>query len=406
MSQPFFVEVHILQSVPPSNINRDDTGSPKSAVFGGVRRARVSSQAWKKASRDAFRRDIADTGVTDSLTPAPVWMKLPVQQRVASRTKHAADMIAASIIRQRPDLSGIAEQLAEEVLRKTLAVKAAKEKDVLDSENNTKYLLFISADQASKLGELAINAHSQEMALDPKQAKAILNQDNAFDIALFGRMVADDPSLNVDAACQVAHAIGIHRSDTEFDYFTAVDDMSPDDNAGAGMIGTIEFTSSTLYRYATVDVPHLRENLGSDEATVRAVQAFVDAFVTSMPAGKQNTFANRTLPSAVVVQVRHTQPVSLVTAFEEPIESRDGKGRLQLACEALVAQEQRLDEAFGVAPTRTWVITAAPHTEALEQLGSVVSLARLIEELGDVVAKTGQFDPDASSSERDSGVSA
>jgi CRISPR system Cascade subunit CasC len=241
------------------------------------------------------------------------------------------------------------------------------------------------------LARLSIEAKVNEAKIDPKAAKAILDPKkniaaNALDIALFGRMVAEAPELNVDAACQVAHAISIHRADTEFDYFTAVDDCAPDENAGAGMIGTIEYVSSTLYRYATVDVPHLRENLGhSTEATIRAVRTFADSFVLSMPTGKQNTFANRTLPSAVIVQLRNTQPVSLVNAFEQPIEVHDSKGRTELACEALVQQGNILNRAFGVTPVSTFVVLGAPNTDALIQIGEPVSLDELEDRLDDAI---------------------
>lgn len=147
-----------------------------------------------------------------------------------------------------------------------------------------------------------------------KAAKAALSRDHSVDVALFGRMVADDANLNVDAACQVAHAISTHAVATEFDYYTAVDDQNPAEETGAGMIGTIEFDSATLYRYATINVPALLRSLGDTEATAQAVEAFVRSFATSMPTGKQNTFANRTAPDAVVVMVRPDRPVNLVGA--------------------------------------------------------------------------------------------
>ena len=139
-------------------------------------------------------------------------------------------------------------------------------------------------------------------------------------------MVADDDRPQRRRRRQVAHALSVHAVDNEYDYFTAVDDhknADDDEDAGAGMIGTVEFNSSTLYRYATVDVDRLRDNLGDAEATRRAVEAFVRAFVQSMPTGKQNTFANRTLPDAVLVVLRDTQSINLVGAFEDAITGRD-----------------------------------------------------------------------------------
>ncbi len=364
MSNRLFIEFHLIQSVPPSNINRDDTGSPKTAIFGGVRRARVSSQSWKRATRESFNDLLKD-------------------EDRGTRTKFAVDLIAEEIRNIDPDLSQDAPSLAK------IALEAAGIKITTDKDNRliTGALFFIGNDQAKRLASLSVDAQTDGTAIDKKMAKTILNPKSnaaaaAIDIALFGRMVADAPDLNTDAACQVAHAISIHKTDPEFDYYTAVDDCASDETAGAGMIGTIEFTSSTLYRYATINVPLLKENLGnSTETTVRAVRAFTRAFITSMPTGKQNTFANRTLPAAVMVQLRETQPVSLVNAFEDPVDSRDDKSRVQSACVRLVAQEKALDEAFGVTPCETFVIQGSPDSEALLELGERVSLAELEDRL-------------------------
>lgn len=142
------------------------------------------------------------------------------------------------------------------------------------------------------------------------------------DMALFGRMVASDPSLNFDACCQVAHAISTHAVHPEYDYFTAVDDCAPEDNAGAGHIGTKEFDSATLYRYATVNVEELKGFLGAE--TAHAVREFTEAFLYSMPTGAQNAYANRTCQDAIYVAIRNDQPVNLCGAFEKPIRSSEG----------------------------------------------------------------------------------
>ena len=154
-----------------------------------------------------------------------------------------------------------------------------------------------------------------EGSADKKQYRDALKAAPSMDMALFGRMVADDPSLNYDAAAQVAHSISTHAVQNEYDYFTAVDDCQAEDNAGAGHLGTVEYNSSTLYRYATVNVMELAGQLGAAQAA-ETVRAFGEAFLFSMPTGKQNTFANRTLPDAVYVTLREDQPVNLCGAFE------------------------------------------------------------------------------------------
>ncbi|MBN1891898.1 MAG: type I-E CRISPR-associated protein Cas7/Cse4/CasC [Clostridiales bacterium] len=280
-----FVDVHVLQTVPPSCVNRDDTGSPKTAVYGGVVRARVSSQCWKRAMRIMF----------NDLLPSEL---------LSLRTKRIVSMVAEEI--KKLDSSVDSEKLAQKILEGSgLKIKSV--------DKGTDALFFLSIAQAKALAKLAL-----EDSLPPKKViSEELRKQPGIDIALFGRMVADDPSLNTDACAQVAHSISTHKVDNEYDYFTAVDDLAPEDNAGAGHIGTVEFNSSTLYRYATVAVHELYSQIGDD--AVEAMRAFVQAFVLSMPTGKQNTFANRTLPDAVMIAFRDDQPINLVGAFEKPV---------------------------------------------------------------------------------------
>ena len=343
-----YVDIHALQVIPPSCVNRDDTGSPKTAVYGGVTRARVSSQCWKNVVRSMFR-DI-----------------LP-KEDVGIRTKHICNLIADEIER----LGGLSpKKQAESILKNGgLQLKAGKSEDDLE----TGALYFISPAQIKALARLAVDKPSTKKA----EIQAVMKDAPSLDVALFGRMVADDPSLNTDACCQVAHSISTHKISNEYDYFTAQDDCSPADNAGAGMIGTVEFNSSTLYRYATIAVHALKDNL--EENTVDAVKAFVDAFIRSMPTGKINTFANRTLPSAVMVTVREDQPVNLVGAFEKPVKASD-HGYVEGSCKALVAHAKATYRDWLSAPRRCFVIG-----EGLDELGEVVTLKEMLKKLGDEI---------------------
>ncbi len=366
------IDIHILQTVPPSNINRDDTGSPKTAYYGGVRRARVSSQAWKRATREAFKSELD-------------------QRDLGVRTKRVVELLAAEIAAQAPDLLDTSVALAMATLKKTgkgidlETPKAAK--GTLPPPDRSKYLLFLGRHQVSRLAELAVTAERAGVAVDTKDAKSAANSDHSIDVALFGRMVADDAELNVDATAQVAHAISIHAAETEYDYFTAMDDRKGrDEDAGAEMIGTVEFTSSTLYRYATVNVDALHETLGNATATERAVRAFLRAFVTSMPTGKQNTFANRTLPDAVVTVVRDGQSVSWVGAFEEPVEATVGVGRLRIACERMSGYASEVNGAYGTTPLAGYVVRVGEATAPLDALGDTSSLDRLVDGVGELVA--------------------
>lgn len=369
------IDIDILQTVPPSNINRDDTGSPKTAVYGGVRRARVSSQAWKRATRLAFA-DLLD------------------KDNLGTRTKRVVELLAERIREKDAEVTPErAEELAAVVFKaagiKLQTPRKSTKENPLPEESG--YLLFISARQLDRLADTAVAAQASDDAdahIKAAGVKKSLDLDNSVDLALFGRMVADASDLNVDAAAQVAHAISVHPVENEFDYFTAVDDhkaADEDEDAGAGMIGTVEFNSSTLYRYATVDANRLLKNLGDIEATRRAVEAFVQAFTRSLPTGKQNTFANRTLPDAIVIRVRDTQPVNLAGAFEEAITSTSG--RLAEASTALAAHATAVDETYGTAPVKAWVVRVSGAAAPLDELGERTSLDDAVTELGALVAE-------------------
>lgn len=368
-----YIDVHVLQTVPPSCVNRDDTGSPKSAVYGGVRRARVSSQAWKRATRKAFDEllDREDLGV---------------------RTKRVVELVAEELAEQGADADS-ALALATATVQAT-GLKLAKARN--SERQDTEFLVLVSRQQAGALAALASSTLSELEGDVPaavkalgsaeakKEAKRVLGQGNSIDLALFGRMVANDTDLNVDATCQVAHAISVHAADSEFDYFTAVDDLKgmgedPDAAAdsGAGMIGTVEFTSATLYRFATINVPALAESLGDVEMTKRGIVAFLQAFVRSMPTGKINTFANFTLPDAVVVSIRQDQPVSYVGAFEEPILSTSG--HVAPAAEALRDHVATTARDYGVDAVKTWVMGVGKAGDTLAEVGERVSFVDLPE---------------------------
>ena len=363
------IDFHILQTVPPSNLNRDDTGSPKSAVYGGVRRSRVSSQAWKRATRTAFETELD-------------------RSELGVRTRRIVELLANEISSQKPDLSDKSVELATETFKTVgIVTKAAKKGE----PGEAGYLVFLSRNQLRALAEAAIAAADSgdvAKALKESNVKELADREHSVDIALFGRMVADDANLNVDAAAQVAHAISVHAVEAEFDYFTAVDDVVADaDETGAGMIGTVEFNSATLYRYATVDADRLYDNLGDATATRRAVEAFARAFVRSMPTGKQNTFANRTLPEAVVVFVRDRQPINLVGAFEQPVQETERIGRVKRACEALCDEAKEIERAFGETPVASWVTRVGSDTASLDDLGANVAFDELVSSLGQTVAE-------------------
>ncbi len=365
------VDIHVVQTVPPSNVNRDDTGSPKTAVYGGRRRARVSSQAWKRATRTDF------DGLLDSA-------------ELGVRTKRVVELVSERIADRDATLKEQALDLAHKTITAAgIALKPARKSE---APHESGYLVFLSNPQIDALADLAITAHHEadggDVTIDKKEAKARAARERSIDLALFGRMVADDPELNVDAAAQVAHALSVHEVSNEYDYYTAVDDhkrADAEEDAGAGMIGTIEYNSSTLYRYATVDVDRLRDTLGQDEATRRAVEAFLRAFVTSMPSGKQNTFANRTKPDAVVVMVRDTQPINLVGAFETPVPDDGDGGRSAAAVRRLGDYAAEVHDAYDERPVTALGVAVGDRGAALDGLAERVSFDAAVQRVGAVV---------------------
>ncbi|MGV9556235.1 type I-E CRISPR-associated protein Cas7/Cse4/CasC [Streptomyces sp. NPDC003401] len=383
-----FLDVHALQTVPPSNINRDDTGAPKTAVYGGVPRARVSSQAWKRATRTYFEDE-------HLLEPGELGV----------RTKKVVEVLAERITALDPSLGEEeALALADETVRaaglKTEVPKrkadAAKETGVAAAPE-AKYLVFLSARQFDGLARLAVEGAADITAFlkekkNKEKVKEIADSRHSVDIALFGRMVADAADYSVDAAVQVAHAISVHRVENESDYYTAVDDRNTDEETGAGMIGTVDFNSATLYRYAALGVHQLAANLGQGlredeprtEPVRRAVEAFVHGFVASLPTGKINTFGHHTLPDAVVVKLRTTRPISFVAAFEDPVRGDQG-GHVRDACDRLAAYIPDIERAYGDAEsTLTWVLRVGPNTLKLADVGTEADT------LGDLVTAVGR----------------
>lgn len=345
MKKRLYVDFHVLQTVPPSCINRDDTGSPKTAIYGGVTRARVSSQAWKHAMRQAF--------VEESLLD---------EEDVGKRTKKVTELVEKEIAALAP------EKDAAKLAKKTLDNVGIK-----NDEKGTKALFFISQAQIKALAQLAV-----EECADKKEYKKALSTAPSADIALFGRMVADDPSLNFDAAAQVAHSISTHAVQNEYDYFTAVDDCQVEDNAGAGHLGTVEYNSATLYRYATVNVMELERHLGAKKAA-EVVRSFGEAFIRSMPTGKQNTFANRTLPDAVYVTIREDQPVNLCGAFERAV-WKSAEGYAEPSKSALQAYAQQLYQSFAEAPAKSFTVGTG-----LEALAPAQPLNTMLDALEEAV---------------------
>lgn len=376
-----FVDFYALQTVPPSNINRDDTGAPKTAPYGGTLRARVSSQSWKRAMRQSFHESLEG-------------------ENLGIRTKKAVALISDRISSDRPDLADQSDELAKDMLAAAgMKVEVSKRSGADEGLATTQYLVFIADAEIAGLAKIA-EKWADDDNVDPskankamqKEVKAIFTGKQALDIALFGRMLADAPDLNTDASAQVAHAISVDTIKPEFDYFTAVDDMASKDNAGAGMIDTVAFNSSTLYRYATVNVSSLARQLGDKEMDVqaasRAAADFADAFFRSMPTGKENTFANRTLPSLCIAVVRDSQPINAVTAFEKPVKADAGHSIVEVAEGRLASELAQINSVYGEKPKAAFYCLVGDPVSKLDSVARKVSFPDLVDQLEQTVGST------------------
>lgn len=331
------LEIHILQSFPPANLNRDENGMPKSTVFGGRPRARISSQCQKRAVR-LFYQENADIDPSHFAQRSRAWMP-----------ELKALLTAADI----PDEQAtIAAKLA-------LVVLGAK----FDGEAiESKTILFLGKTEIAAIANILIKNWSaiapgltdKEPKLPSKDPnipkvieKALVDTGKPGDVALFGRMMASLPTVNVDAAVQMAHAISVNTLQQEFDFFTAVDDLGASDDQGADHIGETGYNSATYYRFTTLDTEQLQRNLGTADHAEVIAQAFAEAFVQAIPTGHQNGFAAHSLPAAVMVVVRKGQPVSLVDAFENPVAPKGGKSLLENALSHLDCHWADLSKMYG-----------------------------------------------------------
>lgn len=344
------VELHILQNFAPSNLNRDDTNSPKDCDFGGFRRARISSQCIKRSVRrhPAFAAAVKAAGGEVGIRTKRLKGRLvEILQKEHAYATSDAEMAAAAVI----DLLGF--KLAEEEKTEYLLYLG---------EGEVRELARIAASAGEALKELEIAKEKKKKGAVPaglKEAQDALKsvvakarksaRSYAADIALFGRMVADNKNMNVDAACQVAHALSTHKVEMEMDYFTAVDDLLPGEDSGSDMIGVVEFNSSCFYRYSAIDVQKLRENLGfNDDLTAAAVKGYVEAAVQAVPTGKQNSMAAQNPAGYVRVIFRKDGfPWSLANAFQRPIRPAAEKSLEETSAEALDSYLQKLKRVYG-----------------------------------------------------------
>ena len=324
------IELHIIQSFPVTCLNRDDLGAPKSALFGGVQRARVSSQCWKRAIRQAAK---------DSKP-----------ELFAGRRGHfMSEQLEKALLKK-----GIPENDAKEAAEKivdSIGKTSSKNKEGHKSE----VALYFSPGEIEAIAEQAKIDYEKNGKIEPKKGvlKKTVNEaevKDIADIALFGRMVASDHTLMLEGAANFSHALSTHKVSNEIDFFSAVDDLKPKDAEGAGHIGTLEFNSACYYRYIGINIDLLKDSdhLGhfSDEELNTVLDTFIRACLTANPTARKNSQFGFTLPEYVLGLRRTGQPLSLANAFETPVTK---KGNIKSASsEAMVDHFNKLANTWNI----------------------------------------------------------
>jgi len=322
-----FIQLHVITSYPPSNLNRDDLGRPKTALVGGVTRLRVSSQSLKRAWRTSAA------------------FKLALDGHVGIRTKEMGRKVFEQFV-----AGGIAEDHAREWARAIAGCFGKlKSGDGFDIEQ----LAHFGPEEQRAMQELVDRLMKTQVGPTESDLALLRAPTSAADIALFGRMLAAAPSFNVEAAAQVAHAFTVHRASAEDDYFTAVDDLNRgDEDAGAAHIGEAGFGAGVYYLYVCINRDLLDANLGGDTALRnRALAALLEAIAKVSPTGKQASFASRAYASYMLAEKGSQQPRSLSLAFVKPIAGSDMIGE---AITTLNDKLERMDRVYGAcADSRT-----------------------------------------------------
>jgi len=351
------LELHILQSFPVVCLNRDDLNSPKTAIFGGAQRARVSSQSWKRAVRER------------------------AQEISPGRFKGERTRLIVEPLRKALVAAGLAEDKALDQAKKLTDELVTLDKEAEKKGDFKSKTLFFST--PAELIELA--RAFKEHGDAKKAAKAVLKEKgpellkDGADIALFGRMVAHDHSLTLEGAAMFAHALSTHRVDNEMDFFSAVDDKQPKEESGAGMTGTLEFNSATYYRFAALNIDLLKDgdHLGvlSEGDRRDVVRTFVEATLTAVPIARRNSMNGDVLPGYVLGIVRGSgHPVQFVNAFERPVRINGAGGLFQASEDALKEEHKRLNHEWGLKKRELASVTIPGKTlsEFLDELTTYV----------------------------------
>lgn len=353
-----FLQLHLLTAHPTSNLNRDDTGRPKTVEFGGAQRLRISSQSLKRAWRTS-----------------PVFADR-LGENMGKRTQRLGSEVKRYLMEHDMD-----EAKAVGFAQKIAAVFGKLEDKEGRDKTFIKQLAFIAPEEFTRAYQFADKALAGEDVV-PDKDTLMTKSDNGADIAMFGRMLADSPGYNREAAVQVAHAFTTHRVAVEDDYYVAVDDLknpADRDDAGTSFIGVQEYGSGLFYLYICVDCDLLKRNLEGNTALVGdAIAAVIESAAMVAPRGKQASFASRARASFVLAESGEQQPRTLAAAFLKPVGPGDKKGDLFVASMERITQfRANMDAVYGDCAAETVQMHLRPDSSG-GSLEEIVAFGRRV----------------------------
>ncbi|MBN8492948.1 MAG: type I-E CRISPR-associated protein Cas7/Cse4/CasC [Burkholderiales bacterium] len=382
-----FIQLHVLTSYPPSNLNRDDTGRPKTALVGDANRLRISSQSLKRAWRTSaeFARHLPDADVQIGDRTKRVGLEWVFKRLLNNGVPEAtARQWSKDIQRAYGEPETSTTDPDAELLNGQLVHLSPIEHEKLSSfvDLLSRYLLQGEPAEAIERIEKAIQ--NRDKAKDKKKANGALvkqlaelllvSDSTAVDIALFGRMLASVPAFNFDAAVQVAHAITVHKAAVEDDYFSAVDDLNKSEDTGAGHIGERGYGAGLFYLYIAIDRELLKKNLGGDEAlTSRALESLIRAITKVSPTGMQNSFASRAYAGYVLAEKGKQQPRSLAQAYLKPVKPFDDEDIFEKSVDALETRLRNFDAVYGDCADSRYTVNVEKPEGSLDGLVKFVT---------------------------------
>lgn len=344
-----FLQFHLLTSYGPSNPNRDDQGRPKQAVVGGVPRLRLSSQSIKRALRES------------------AFFALDLKGNMGTRTKRLHEKLVEKLVGEGVGAEA-ATTAAGQVAGLFGKLETAKKGDTPTIATT---LAFISPEEWRLAEDLAQKiVAGEELPKDKDLKKLVLRKaDGAIDIAMFGRMLAEDADFNREAAVQVAHAITTHAAQAEEDWYSAVDDLNKAEDTGAGHLGETAFGSGIYYQYICVNCDLLIENVeGDKELAAKGAEALARAMAQTAPRGKQNSFAHHPRAHFVLAERGPQAPRDLSGAFFAPVKGAD---LMAASVDKLRQTRTQIDDAYG----QVWEADCTLHVGMGGTLGDIVRFA-------------------------------